>query len=366
MKSLFAFPVILSLPALALAQGAIPPAHPAAVPVVSAPASTPTVDAAHAPKIYCGVPKHDFGVVDVGPDIVHLFKVRNRGRGELKITDVHTSCGCTAGVVSQNGVDKHPSATDPVVVPPGRSTIIKATYHTAGHNGKIDKIIYVGSNDPANSNFQLQISMNMVPEVDVQPNQLWIPDVKHGQSHPVTIKVLGKPATDLQVLSAESANHVVTVTSLTPLKDDQQNRTGASIVVDVPVTQVIGSFSDTINLKTNDPKKTDISVSVTGEVTGKVRWDRKNLYFQPNQQEPVTVTFTADDPGKFAIRHVESAKHLVRPSIIKSRTGGADQYSLVATVVKNIPKDSDGKDQILVYTNDDELSKISIDVQAGK
>ena len=351
------------MPMMALAQGV---GTPVAAP--AAPAPTPTVDMAHAPKITCAAPKFDFHNVDEGPDIVHKFRVVNKGKGTLKIKSVSTSCGCTAAIPgSKYPVPKADKDLGVMaIIPPGGSDVIQATYHTNGRPGHATKFITVTSNDPVNPGFQLQLDMTVQREVDLQPDRLYLYGLKHGQPHSSTLKVLGKAGEDLKVLSAVATGNVVTVTSVAPYRDEANNRNGASIQIDIPVTQAIGSFTDNITIKTNNKKKPELSVPVLGEIVGPVQYNPKSLNFSPHQDNPVTVTFTPDDPKKFTIRSVKSEKHLVRPSIVKTTVNGVDQYALSVSVLKNIPQSSDGKDVVDVYTNDPEMSKISIDVQANK
>lgn len=129
----------------------------------------------------------------------------------------------------------------------------------------------------------------------------------------------------------------------------------------------IGSVTDTIVIKTDNPKKPEVDVPVVGDVLGRVQPNPKTLNFSPHQEVPVTVTFTVDPPEGFAIRSVSTAKGLVRPYIKRATAvNGTDQYYLVVTVLKDLPKDSDGKDQIFVKTNDPEQPIVTLDVQAGK
>ncbi len=334
---------------------------------------TPVVNATDAPKVTCAHPNFDFKNVDEGPDIVHEFHCRNRGTGKLVVTNVSTSCGCTAAVVKKLGAKpgSDDKASYPVTVLPGTAFVVKATYHTSGRPGHATKIITVTSNDPVNPAFQMKLDMTVVREIDLHPDRLYLYGLKHGEPHSSSITVLGKPGMPLNILSAQSSNGVVTVSSVTPYKDDNKDptqiRSGAIIQVDVSAAQTIGNFTDSIDIKTDSAKKPDVTAPVLGEVTGKVQFNPKSLYFAPQQSNPITITFTADQPQSFAIRRVESTKHLVRPYIYKTiSSSGFDQYSLVVTVNKNIPKESDGKDQVIVYTNDDEQPQIPIDVQANK
>ncbi len=358
MKSSSALFALIVAPTLALAQ----PARVAA-PASSGPAPTPAVDTANAPKITCGKPKFDFGTVTEGPDITHEFVIHNRGRGPLRITNVSTSCGCTAAVLQGAGGQ---NATMPTVIPAGGRGIVKATYHTNGRPGHATKIITVSSNDPVNPSFQMQLDMTVEREVDTQPDRIYLYGLKRGEAHTSSVTVLAKTGETLQVLSAAATGNVVTVTGVTPYEDPQTKRTGAIVQVDVPVTLGYGSFTDNILIKTDNPKKPEVTVPVQGEIVGPVQYNPKNLSFSPHQDMPVTVTFTAQDPEKFAIRSVESLHHLVRPSIVKTNVNGMDQYALAVYVLKNLPKDSDGKDELDVYTNDPEMPKITIDVQANK
>jgi hypothetical protein len=370
MKFSFAILAFLSMPFLALAQGVPPPN--AMNMTTAAPVSTPKVDTMGTPKITCAAPNFDFKTVDEGPDIVHEFHCRNRGTGKLIITNVSTSCGCTAAVVKKQGAaaGSNDTAAYPVTVMPGRGFVVKATFHTSGRPGHSTKFITVSNNDTTASGFQLKLDMTVVRDVDLQPDRLYLYGLKHGEPHSASIKVLGKPGMDLTVLSAQSSNGVVTVTSITPYKDDNKDetqvRSGATIQVDLSAAQTIGSFTDNIVIKTDSDKKPEVTVPVLGEITGNVQYNPKSLYFAPQQSTPVTVTFTLEKPQGFAIRKVESAKHLVRPYVVKTSDSAGDHYYLVASVNKTIPKESDGKDQIIVYTNDAEQPAISIDVQANK
>jgi hypothetical protein len=303
---------------------------------------------------------------------VHEFHCRNRGKGKLIITNVSTSCGCTAAVVknlkAKPGTDD--KASYPVTFLPGAAIVIKATFHTANRPGHSTKMITVTSNDPVNPGFQLKLDMTVVRDVDLHPDRLYLYNIKHGQPHSASITVLGKPGLELNVLSAQSSNGVVTVTSVTPYnednKDPAQNHTGAVVQVDLSAAQTIGTFTDNIVIKTDFEKKPEVTVPVLGEVTGKIQFNPKSLYFAPQQTAPVTISFTADNPQSFAIRRVESTKHLCRPFVSKTSDVSGDHYYLVVSVNKNIPKESDGKDQVMVYTNDSEQPTIPIDVQANK
>ncbi|MBU1628026.1 DUF1573 domain-containing protein, partial [bacterium] len=42
--------------------------------------------------------EYDYGEVEEGVEVTHIFKFKNNGISKLKIEDVKTSCGCTAAL----------------------------------------------------------------------------------------------------------------------------------------------------------------------------------------------------------------------------------------------------------------------------
>ncbi|HXL73921.1 MAG TPA: DUF1573 domain-containing protein, partial [bacterium] len=252
-------------------------------------------------------------------------------------------------------------------IPPGGRGIVKATYHTKGRPGHATKIITVTSNDPVNPSYQMKLDMTVVRDIDIQPDKVYFYNTQHGQAQTVTVNILGKPGLLLKILSTQSANGTVTVLGMTPNDQPATHRHGAILQVAVPATQPIGNFTDTIKVQTNYKKKPELDIDVLGEVIGKFTYSPHSVYFTPHQNNPVTVSFTAQDTQHFTIRKVESVHYLARPEMKKINFGsGVEQYQVIIYPPKNVPANSDGKDSILVTTNDLEQPQVTIDVQVAK
>lgn len=88
---------------------------------------------------------HDFGVVNEGDPLRHVFRVRNKGTAPLVLSEVRTSCGCTAAIA---GV---------TTIPPGGSGPLEVTTDTHGDHGVIKRNITVSSNDPRQPTTTLEI-----------------------------------------------------------------------------------------------------------------------------------------------------------------------------------------------------------------
>ncbi len=318
-------------------------------------ASTATSASVNVPKIYCAEPNFDFHNVDEGRDITHLFNIINQGKSTLTISHVSTSCGCTAAV------------EDKKEIPPGGQGVITATYHTKGRPGHATKIITVTSNDPLNPNYQMKLDMTVVRDIDVQPDRVYLYNVPHGQAQTISVHIIGKPDLSFKILSAQSANGVITVSGITSNLYPITRQYNATVQVTLPATQPIGSFSDTIKIQTNYDKKPELDIDVSGEVVGKFTYSPHTINFGPHQNTPLTVSFASQDPQHFMIQKVESVHQLVRPEIKKSSSGnGVAQYQVLINPPNNLTASSDGKDTILVTTNDLEQPQVTIDVQADK
>jgi hypothetical protein len=93
---------------------------------------------------------HDFGDLIQGDKASHTFEFTNTGKQPLVISNVLTTCGCTA--------TKWPKKP----IQPGKTGQIKITFDSTGKMGKQNKIITVLTNaDPQHT--RLSISASVLP-----------------------------------------------------------------------------------------------------------------------------------------------------------------------------------------------------------
>ena len=94
---------------------------------------------------------HEFGDIHQGDVVEHVFAFENTGTEPLIITNVQTTCGCTA-----------PSwPRDPIA--PGQANEIKVRFNSAGKMGRQNKVITVISNATSSSS-QIKIVTNVLPK----------------------------------------------------------------------------------------------------------------------------------------------------------------------------------------------------------
>jgi len=102
--------------------------------------------------------EHDFGTLDEGPKVTHVFNFTNTGKEPLIITSARASCGCT--------VPQKPEK--PVL--PGEVGEITVTYNTKGRVGNFNKAITLTSN-AKQSTFILKIKGVVIKVEDGTPEK---------------------------------------------------------------------------------------------------------------------------------------------------------------------------------------------------
>src|SRR6185436_8743292 len=78
--------------------------------------------------------EHNFSKIPQGKPVYYIFELTNTGKTELKLNDVHASCGCTTPGWSR----------DPIA--PGAIAQIKVGYNAA-MEGQFEKYINITYND---------------------------------------------------------------------------------------------------------------------------------------------------------------------------------------------------------------------------
>ena len=87
----------------------------------------------------------DFGTIKQGEKATHNFRLVNKGKTDLIIRDVSTSCGCTA-VKSTN------------LIRPNEIINLEVVFDSKGKHSRQNKTVNIITNDPQNTNIQLRVT----------------------------------------------------------------------------------------------------------------------------------------------------------------------------------------------------------------
>ncbi len=102
------------------------------------------------PKIFFAEKSFDFGDINQGDKVEHIFEFENTGNEPLIISDVRTTCGCTAPEWPR----------EPLA--PGKKSKVKVVFNSTGKMGVQNKVITVMSN-AVNSPARVKIVTNVLP-----------------------------------------------------------------------------------------------------------------------------------------------------------------------------------------------------------
>jgi hypothetical protein len=97
---------------------------------------------------------HDFGKIEQGKPVTHVFEFKNTGSDPVIINDAQASCGCTKPSFSR----------EPIM--PGKSGTISATFNAAAP-GQFTKTVTVTSN-AASSQAVLYLKGEVVSQKEAQ------------------------------------------------------------------------------------------------------------------------------------------------------------------------------------------------------
>lgn len=102
------------------------------------------------PKIVFTEKSYNFGDITQGEKVEHVFEFENTGNEPLILSDVRTTCGCTAPEWPR----------EPIA--PGKTAKVKVVFNSAGKMGMQNKVITVMSN-AVNNPERVKIVTNVLP-----------------------------------------------------------------------------------------------------------------------------------------------------------------------------------------------------------
>jgi len=114
------------------------------------------------PAIKFETTDHDFGTINEGDKVEHVYKFTNTGNADLVISGVKASCGCTVPTYTETPVK------------PGSTGEIKAVFDSTGKTGAQQKTVTVTLNTESGTEM-LNFRANVTPKaggIGVTPNKI--------------------------------------------------------------------------------------------------------------------------------------------------------------------------------------------------
>lgn len=205
------------------------------------------------PRLGIEEPVSDFGTVEQGTPVTHVFQLKNTGDAALRISNVKSSCGCTAAVVSDHEV------------PPGGEARVLATLDTTRMAGRATKVLSVYSDDAQVPVAALTLTGIVLADVTLTPNPVYLGRIRRGEV--ATREVVIRPGRPLgkDTVRAVTGELSGLRTRLETAPDGAQ-RLILGLAPDVP----LGRFSRELRLETTSARQPTLVLPVFGSIEGDV------------------------------------------------------------------------------------------------
>ncbi len=214
-----------------------------------------------APRLKFKEDSWNFGRVDQGKVVTHVFNFTNQGDAPLEIKKVRSTCGCTAAIVSK---DK---------IAPGKSGKIEVKLNTRGFEGRLNKYVFIDTNDPKQPQAQLTViaTINVPPRprIDLERYSLdigLILDTEEIQSR-VKIRNRGQLELSVECSHKDAAFFLRGKRASFPLKIPAGK--DKEIEIRLSPRSRKGLMREYILVKSNDPYRQSLSLYLSGYVITK-------------------------------------------------------------------------------------------------
>jgi len=214
------------------------------------------------PEIVVEQTSYDFGVMDSNAVGKHDFVVKNVGKGTLKLTKGHTTCRCTMADFEH------------AEVAAGQSTKVHLEYKGKGFSGPYKQTATVLTNDPNRRQIELTVSGKIIPILRAAPEEIVFSSVTAGEPATSSVDLFGYIDTPLEILGCEYTENSTAASfdaKWPPLKSEvlakeTGAKSGAQLQVTVKPGLPVGTFKQTIRLKTNLPGLDTFEIPISGSV----------------------------------------------------------------------------------------------------
>ena len=284
---------------------------------------------------------YNFGRVDEGSKVTHIYKFKNVGQGDLHIEKIRSTCGCIATLLT-DGEN---------IIPPGGEAEIKVVFDTKGRKGYKSKTLFIHSNDPNESLLKFRLTGLVGPPLALKPDKLLFLDVDRRQL-PITRKLIASPVGKelLKIAKIESTSAYLTAKIV---KNTPEHRNRVEIAVTLSPKVPSGSLNEKLRLYAEDEEEPVIEVPVIVIVKREIKVIPLRLLFgyipkgqTPSRQMIVKQVYNPDNKDLKILKVECSGKYL--SARVSSEKG--KQYKITVTL---IPGASPGRieDTIKIHTN---------------
>ena len=202
------------------------------------------------PRAVVDAPVHDFGAVEQGAIVEHVFRVRNTGTGALRVDHVKGTCACTVGAATG----------EPIA--PGGEAWVTMRLETDRLTGRTTKTATVYTNDPASPTLPVTLTGQVLSDLVVKPTPIYLGRVRQGEVVRREIAVAsGRVGGTATVVGVETQSPRIRAWVEAGAAGE-----GQRVVVEVDTRASSGRFSDDVVQRTTSTQQPAMTVKVLGTI----------------------------------------------------------------------------------------------------
>ncbi|MEQ8821152.1 MAG: DUF1573 domain-containing protein [Sumerlaeia bacterium] len=284
----------LALP-LTMAYGQQAEPLPGTVDMKEAPEARPAAESS--PGLAFTTQTVNFGTIDEGAEAKVEFPFVNTSDKPIKITDLRTSCGCTAG-----NKDELIGRT----FQPGEGDAVRATFNSRGRSGAQRKTITLMTDYERQPTVALNLAGDVVRKVELSDRTVNFGDVDANEGATQTIYLYDfEPDVEVKILNVSiSPDNIPVETSVGEPEEytEEGGRTGTRtpVTLTVPENSTAKRLAGNLTLRTDYADYPMFSALITGQISGDVEIIQNTLWFgvvSPGDSKTQALTMKVR-PGK--------------------------------------------------------------------
>ena len=236
--------------------------------------------------------RHDFGVVARGADVRYQIIVTNRYVETVHISDVRTTCGCTAATPNRDTLASRETA------------VIEVTMDTRKFQRQKDSNLIVTFDQPFHAEVKIPIAAYIRTDVVLEPGAVDFGAVARGSSPSRTVSVAYAGRNDWQLRGVQSRNPQLEAKVVE--KSRGNGRVNYELLVTLRPDVALGAFREQLTLITDDANNPQIPLLVSGKVEAEYTVTPEVVSFGrlvPGQKKTLNVVLRSKKP--FGIGKIE-------------------------------------------------------------
>lgn len=241
--------------------------HPSVEPFISAKtaadAGKPDAGSSIGPRVQIGETVYNFGSMEQGTSLSHIFKVRNVGDSPLHIEVGSTTCKCTVPDLSTQEVA------------PGKEAEVTLEWTAKTSPGPFRHGATLITSDPLQSRVELRVEGTVVESTSVVPSEFYFGNVRAGETRQEEITLLTFLQDKIEIRSThfsdpEIAKQVKVKMEPCPPGDLPQSaaRAGLKITATLHAGRTVGPIHTWLTVETNLEHSSKIDIPLVANVIG--------------------------------------------------------------------------------------------------